>query len=348
MVSKKRINYQWRLFIPQVILLWLIIGILVRFQYRREAEYRAETITTQLGTISQRIVKAYERDADLGAFIHFLDIYIGNSTFDDIMVSVYDDDGNLMYRIGDPILQTDRNNHQTPELAEAEQHGQGNVIRNSLIAPNKIFYYSAIKSNDGKLYVHTAMPYTGSISTALTVDPIMWLMVVLLALAATTVAYLSAKFLSRNITLLKEFADRAAENKDFVATDRFPHDELGDISRQIVRIYTEKDNALQKSEREHRIALRATEEKARIKRQLTNNINHELKTPISIIKGYVDAIVDSPDMPENMRTKFLVKTQDQIQRICTLLNDVSTMTRLDEAGITIPTAEIDIMILFIT
>ena len=213
MVSKRRISYQWRLFIPLVVLLWLIIGILVLFQYRREVNYRTESVTSQLKAINSRIINAYERDYDLGPFIHFLDLYLGNSTFDDVMVSVYDDSGDLMYRIGYPILQTDTNNQQTPELAEAEEYGEGNVVRNSLLSPDKIFYYSAIKSSDGKLYVHTAMPYTVSLSDALAVDPVMWIMVVILALAATTVAYLSTRYLARNITLLKEFADRAPTTK---------------------------------------------------------------------------------------------------------------------------------------
>lgn len=341
MASKRRINYQWRLFIPLVVMLWLIIGILVLFQYRREVNYRTESITNQLKSINSRIINAYERDYDLGPFIHFLDLYLGNSTFDDIMVSVYDDAGDLLYRIGYPIMQTDNSDQQTPELAEAEEHGEGKAVRGSILSPEKIFYYSAIKSSDGKLYVHTAMPYTVSLSDALSVDPMMWSMIILLALTTTVIAYISTRYLGRNITLLKEFANRAADNKDFVATDRFTHDELGDISRQIVRIYREKDTALQKSEREHRIALRATEEKARIKRQLTNNINHELKTPIGIIKGYIDTIAETPDMSDAMRDSFIHKAQEHIQRICTLLNDISTITRLDEAGNKIPTTEVD-------
>ena len=341
MVSKRRINYQWRLFIPLVTLLWLIIGILVFFQYRREVNYRTDNIKSQLSLINNRLISAYERDYDLGPFIHFLAMYLGDDTFDNIMVSVYDDSGDLVYRIGDPILQTDTHNQQTPELAEAEEHGEGRVVRGSIMSPDKIFYYSAVKSSDGKLYVHTAMPYTVTLSDALAVDSVMWIIVIAVAIAATIIAYLSTRYLARNINLLREFANRAADNKDFIATDKFPHDELGDISRQIVRIYREKDTALQQSEREHRIALRATEEKARIKRQLTNNINHELKTPIGIIKGYIDTIVDTPDMPESMRNSFIHKAQDHVQRICTLLNDISTMTRLDEAGNKIPTTDVD-------
>ncbi len=37
--------------------------------------------------------------------------------------------------------------------------------------------------------------------------------------------------------------------------------------------------ANERSEREHRIAIKATEEKISVTKQLTNNINHELKTP---------------------------------------------------------------------
>ncbi|MDE7443825.1 MAG: HAMP domain-containing histidine kinase [Muribaculaceae bacterium] len=185
------------------------------------------------------------------------------------------------------------------------------------------------------------MPFTVSLASALGTEPLMWFIIILMAVMVTLIAFFSTRYISRNIVLLRDFANRAAANRNFVATSEFPHDELGDISRQIVRIYREKDRAMAKSEHEHKVALRATQEQARIKRQLTNNINHELKTPVGVIKGYLDTIMSSPDMPEDMRNRFLTKAQENVERLCSLLNDVSTMTRLEENVGEIPTTEID-------
>ena len=38
------------------------------------------------------------------------------------------------------------------------------------------------------------------------------------------------------------------------------------------------------------------EDKTRLKRQLTQNVAHELKTPVSSIQGYLETIVSNPDI----------------------------------------------------
>ena len=67
------------------------------------------------------------------------------------------------------------------------------------------------------------------------------------------------------------------------------------------------------------------EEQARLKRQLTQNIAHELKTPVSSIQGYLETILSNPNIP-----KETVKTL-QSNRLTTLLRDISVLTRMDEA-----------------
>ena len=98
---------------------------------------------------------------------------------------------------------------------------------------------------------------------------------------------------------------------------------------------------MEQSKREHEVAMYAVEEKSRIKRQLTNNINHEIKTPVGVIRGYLDTVLSSPEMDDRTRTQFLLRAQSNVTRLCSLLSDVSTMTRLEEGGGNIPTVEVD-------
>ena len=73
------------------------------------------------------------------------------------------------------------------------------------------------------------------------------------------------------------------------------------------------------------------EEQARLKRQLTQNIAHELKTPVSSIQGYIETILNSPNIPEKTMRTFLERSYAQSTRLSTLLRDISVLTRMDEA-----------------
>ncbi len=84
-------------------------------------------------------------------------------------------------------------------------------------------------------------------------------------------------------------------------------------------------------------------EKLRIKRQLTENAAHELKTPAATIEGYLETLVGNPHMEEEKRMTFLGKCHAQSLRMSSLLADMSTLTRLDEARIVRPETVIDAM-----
>lgn len=73
------------------------------------------------------------------------------------------------------------------------------------------------------------------------------------------------------------------------------------------------------------------EEQARMKRQLTQNIAHELKTPVSSIQGYLETIVNNPDLPRERINTFLERSYAQSNRLTHLLRDISTLTRMEEA-----------------
>lgn len=74
------------------------------------------------------------------------------------------------------------------------------------------------------------------------------------------------------------------------------------------------------------------EEQNRLKRQLTQNIAHELKTPVSSIQGYLETILSTPDLPQEKMQTFLERCYAQSNRLTRLLRDISVLTRMDEAA----------------
>ena len=80
---------------------------------------------------------------------------------------------------------------------------------------------------------------------------------------------------------------------------------------------------------DERISRKQVELENEMRRQLTQNISHELKTPVSSILGYMDTILDNPNIPEDTKHHFIVRSKEQAQRLAALLQDISLLNRLD-------------------
>lgn len=84
------------------------------------------------------------------------------------------------------------------------------------------------------------------------------------------------------------------------------------------------------------------EEESRMKRQLTQNVAHELKTPVSSIQGYLETIIANPTLPDEKKQFFLERCYAQSTRLTGLLQDISVLNRMDEAGDLFDMTEIDL------
>ena len=79
-----------------------------------------------------------------------------------------------------------------------------------------------------------------------------------------------------------------------------------------------------------------------VKKQLTQNIAHELKTPVSSIQGYLETIVNNPTLPREKINAFLERSYAQSNRLAHLLRDISVLTRMEEAPNMIETEPVNL------
>lgn len=120
---------------------------------------------------------------------------------------------------------------------------------------------------------------------------------------------------------LVEQAERFAKGERPVVFTEHPYcEEVVDLERSLNRILSEMSKADEE--------LRAEEER---QAQFVSDVSHEIRTPLTAIQGTAETLMD-PDMPQEMREKFLSNIIDESQRLTRLANDLLTLNRIEGAS----------------
>lgn len=321
---RSRFSYHRRLFLLLLGFSWVLVACFVTFQYGREKHFKAERLDARLQLFNLKMLDALSDGIPPAEFIARQ-----KEPFDDLRVTLIDRSGRVLF---DTSLDTlpDANHLDRPEIAEALVHGTGYTIRRHSASTDRNYFYAAMCNEE--YILRTAVPYSVSLQEVLAADwDFLWFMLTV-TLLMSIAAYFATRRLGHNITRLNEFAERAERGERVDERSSFPHDELGDISNHIIRLYASLQQTTADRDREHALALHEEQEKIRIKKQLTNNINHELKTPVAAIQGYLETLIAREDLPREKRRDFLKKSCAQVERLRHLLSDISTITRMDEAS----------------
>lgn len=316
-----------------VLSLFLIFAIaFIVFQQYRERQYKVETLTLRLQDCNDQIHDAliFNHDSDMGTFLRQ---YLRKGSFRNLRVTVISKSGRVLYD-SSTDFRSMMNHARRPEVEEALKTGFGSSVdRNSNTLGGDYFYCATYYRDEGYI-VRSALPYDVDLAKSLRADfHYIWFSLFVVILL-TIVLYRFTNRIGGNITKLNEFATRASSH-DFSFDKNwnkvlggFSNDELGDTAERIVKLYLR----LKKTQQEQNV----------LKRQLTQNVAHELKTPVASIQGYLETILGHPGMDPKTRDNFLERCHAQSERLAALLNDMSTLNRLDDGAEMMVFDEIDV------
>lgn len=413
-----------RIFLYFFSIFFLMLAIICYFQYQREKEFRAEQLDQQLTIYNYTIHKfIQERNTswdELEDYVHlFPDSALRVTVIDKAGVVTFDSS----VKKGTPL-----DNHlQRPEIEMANISENGKAIRHSL-SMGKDYYYLAHRFPT--MYVRSALPYNVSLSSMLKANLLFLYFMLLLLLFSVLALYLVARKFTKSIDRLRLFIQKAEKDDIPDMEIEFPSDELGEISKNIVKLYKlqletkaevnkerEKlithlqisqeglgifssdkkeilanahfvqytnilanreceysdqiftlpefveinefiDNSLHHNQlNKKRLTIQkgasvfavqcivfqdntfevsindisVQEHENELKRQLTQNISHELKTPVSSILGYMESILNNPDLDKVRQRFFIERSFQQALRLSSLLQDISMLNKMDEA-----------------
>lgn len=99
---------------------------------------------------------------------------------------------------------------------------------------------------------------------------------------------------------------------------------------------------MDEANRLRREAEAAEKRNRQLKQEMTSNIAHELKTPVSSIRGYLEILLSGKPVDEVRRQQFLERSYRQTLRLSDLIADVSVINKLEESADLFPREEVDV------
>ena len=83
-----------------------------------------------------------------------------------------------------------------------------------------------------------------------------------------------------------------------------------------------------------------------MKQQMTNNIAHELRTPVSSIRGYLETLSNCPDLDPDRRRSFIDRAYAQSIRLSDLIRDIALLSMIEDAPEQLHTERINVRAVF--
>ena len=87
---------------------------------------------------------------------------------------------------------------------------------------------------------------------------------------------------------------------------------------------------------------RYNEKSSLLKKQMTSNIAHELRTPVTSIRGYLETLLACPDMPQEKKHAFIERAYNQTLRLSELISDMALISKIEEKSSNFTKTEIDL------
>lgn len=203
-------------------------------------------------------------------------------------------------------------NHITrPEIISASSLGSGSALRRSGTVNSKYLYYA---KRFPDMFVRTALEYNSAIRPEMRKNNI-YILIVSLALSFVILLIIMiSKKISEPLLSLREFIERVRNGNQDYGNIHFPSNEFGEVGEKIIQTF------------------RQLEETKQYKQHLTHNVAHELKTPVTSIRGYLETLLNQENIDPQQRRFFLERAYSQILRLSALVSDISLLNNIEEAS----------------
>ena len=163
-----------------------------------------------------------------------------------------------------------------------------------------------------------------------------WLLLVLLAFSLLC-AFFYSRYITRPIVRMSAIAGRMAELDFHWECGEKRRDEIGRLGRSLDQLARRLDTALTDLERANRDLRGEVERERELDRQrmaFFNAASHELKTPVTILKGQLSGMLEGVGVYRD-RDKYLLRSLQVTGRMENLVQEMLAISRMESGSVTV-------------
>lgn len=329
-MDSKKLTYKNTLtvFCGLVIVVLLIIVSLINVLWNKYYSLNIDKAKAQIEILNNYIIaKVPGEEIDLYS-VHHIVFNDNDSPIENIFFSIYDDNNKLLF-----TTITTKSVFQFPKYEEVfdkldYETQKINLHHNyydsflEMDCINSVTYSRTLKK-----YIITECTVINEVSVSEFISKtyIKLSLIIVMAIIALVCIYLLFRYIN-NVERLKRFILKLGEANNYEISD-----DQG-ITDDLYTLYKRQLEIIKKHDKEREIAIAEEKERLLSKRALANNLNHEIKTPIGIIMGYLDTLVNHPDIDKNTRLVFLNKCIQNTQRLQNMVINLAIINRLDDGS----------------
>jgi signal transduction histidine kinase len=247
---------------------------------------------------------------------------------------------NIIDRSGVILVDTEKNpdemeNHSNrPEIITATDQEYGKEVRFSTSVQEQLMYTAkAIRTSEGIIgFIRVAVPVTKANAE------IQLIQTTLFSIAAAGIffALLIGGFLTSRVTVpvseMVQVAESLRRGEYNAKVKTITRDEIGRLGDTLNRLGSELTNKMADL---HRLE--------NVRRDFVANVSHEIKTPLTSIKGYIETLLSGADADPEVRHRFLEKIDRNANRLSALVQDILSLAKIEAAEASFKIHNIDLL-----
>ena len=254
-------------------------------------------------------------------------VEISSQMNNDYRITIIDNDGSVLADAETGNPETMENHKNRKEVKEAFQNGFGTKVRNSSTIKGSMMYAAYCSPTQHKV-IRISIHHD-------VITDLMKMMVpsiaISLLLALSVAGVLTNKFADSVTKPILEISHKLEGIYDEKIDFNFPHYQYDELNI-IARTTTDMSKSVQDY-------IRKLEKEKTIRQEFFSNASHELKTPLTAIRGYAELLQSGMASDTQMQKEFLGRIHSEVEEMTSLINDILMISRLETKEL-MPTKEI--------
>ena len=317
-----------------IIVIAIIVSLILlnNFVLRKFYEYNKEK---QLRNVYETINEYYNNESKEKNLSDELDKIAINNNFDilirsDENVSVYSSNKDFYSAIGEMIVSILREERNQSDVSEKNDKYTISKYKDSKTTIN---YIMLVANLDNSYHLYIRMPVTAIDESVQISNEFLSIIAIFVIIIGGSVLSIVSQRFSEPIVELNQIAKKMSD-LDFSQKYKtsYANDEVDMLGNSINKLSDKLEETIRQLKNNNTQLERDIEEKSQIdemRKSFISDVSHELKTPIALIQGYSEGLIENVNSDEESRKFYAEVIRDEAEKMDKLVKRLLELMKLE-------------------